>query len=56
MVISIDIDGAGTQASHKILVMRTHQNRLTGSNVGQQKVDYDVARVLIEPVGGLIEH
>ena len=43
MVISIDIDGAGTQASHQILVMRTHQNRLTRRDVGQQEVDHDVA-------------
>lgn len=35
VVISIDIDGAGTQASHQILMMRAHQDRLTGSNIGQ---------------------
>lgn len=56
MVVSIDIDGAGTQASHQILMMCTHQDRLTGSNIGQQEVDHDVARVLVKSVGRLVEH
>ena len=56
MVISIDIDCTGTQASHQILVMRAHQDRLTRRDVGQQEVDHDVALILVEPIGGLIEH
>ena len=36
-------------------MVRAHQDRLARRNVGQQKVNHDVARILVEPVGGLVE-
>ena len=56
MVISINIDCTDTQASHQILMMSAHEHRLACRNISQKEANNNVARVLVEPVGGLVEH